>query len=149
MRKLDDASKRKKFPLWLSQGERLLLEAKAEEYGYIHLSDYIRDAAIYESLIKVIPHGIPELITAFQEYNTEVKKYTKEVRRILRNIPTSEGDEIPTITETEKKTLQNTLYAVYNGIKALRKETAEKVDYEVIEKYAKEKIDDERYKIED
>ena len=54
-----------------------------------------------------------------------------------------------TITETEKKTLQNTLYAVYNGIKALRKETAEKVDYEVIEKYAKEKIDDERYKLED
>lgn len=149
MRKLDDAKKRKKYPLWLSNGERLLLEAKAEEYGYKYLADYIRDAAIYESLIKVVPHGFAELITAFQEYNNEVKKYTKEVRRILRNIPTSEYDEIPTLTEAEKKALQNTLYAVYNGIKALRKETAEKVNYEIIEKYAKEKVDEDKYKIED
>lgn len=40
MRKLDDAKKRKKFPLWLSEGERLLLEAKAEEYQYKYLADY-------------------------------------------------------------------------------------------------------------
>ena len=49
MRKLDDAKKRKKFPLWLSEGERLLLEAKAEEYQYKYLADYIRDGGYYEA----------------------------------------------------------------------------------------------------
>ena len=77
MRKLDDAKKRKKFPLWLSEGERLLLEAKAEEYQYKYLADYIRDAAIYESLIKVNLEGSEDLISCYQKYISEVKKYTK------------------------------------------------------------------------
>lgn len=83
MRKLDDANKRKKYPLWLSEGERLLLEAKAEEYQYKYLADYIRDAAIYESLIKVNLTGSENLISCYQKYISEIKKYTKEVRRIL------------------------------------------------------------------
>lgn len=138
MRKLDDAKKRKKFPLWLSEGERLLLEAKAEEYQYKYLADYIRDAAIYESLIKVNFEGSEDLISCYQKYISEVKKYTKEVRRILRYGTTLNAEE--------KELLQNSLFAVYSQMKSLKGTTEEKLDYEVIEEIAKNRIEDKYYK---
>lgn len=138
MRYLDDKEKRKKFPLWLSAGERLLLEAKAAEYGYIYLADYIRDASIYESLVKIDLVGIENLFPLYEEYIKELKKYTKEVRRILRYDTT--------MTTTEREILQNSLYGIYNGIKTLTKTTMEKLDYETIEKLAKNKIDKQNYK---
>ena len=138
MRKLDDAKKRKKFPLWLSEGERLLLEAKAEEYQYKYLADYIRDAAIYESLIKVNLEGSEDLISCYQKYISEVKKYTKEVRRILRYGTT--------LSTEEKELLQNSLFAVYSQMKSLKGTTEEKLDYEVIEEIAKNRIEDKYYK---
>lgn len=138
MRKLDDAKKRKKFPLWLSEGERLLLEAKAEEYQYKYLADYIRDAAIYESLIKVNLEGSEDLISCYQKYISEVKKYTKEVRRILRYGTT--------LNSEEKELLQNSLFAVYSQMKSLKGTTEEKLDYEVIEEIAKNRIEDKYYK---
>lgn len=138
MRKLDDAKKRKKFPLWLSEGERLLLEAKAEEYQYKYLADYIRDAAIYESLIKVNLEGSEDLISCYQKYISEVKKYTKEVRRILRYGTTLNAEE--------KELLQNSLFAVYSQMKSLKGTTEEKLDYEVIEEFAKNRIEDKYYK---
>lgn len=138
MRKLDDAKKRKKFPLWLSEGERLLLEAKAEEYQYKYLADYIRDAAIYESLIKVNLEGSEDLISCYQKYISEVKKYTKEVRRILRYGTTLNAEE--------KELLQNSLFAVYSQMKRLKGTTEEKLDYEVIEEIAKNRIEDKYYK---
>lgn len=138
MRKLDDAKKRKKFPLWLSEGERLLLEAKAEEYQYKYLADYIRDAAIYESLIKVNLEGSENLISCYQKYISEVKKYTKEVRRILRYGTT--------LSSEEKELLQNSLFAVYSQMKILKGTTEEKLDYEVIEEIAKNRIEDKYYK---
>lgn len=138
MRKLDDAKKRKKFPLWLSEGERLLLEAKAEEYQYKYLADYIRDAAIYESLIKVNLEGSEDLISCYQKYISEVKKYTKEVRRILRYGTTLNAEE--------KELLQNSLFAVYSQMKSLNGTTEEKLDYEVIEEIAKNRIEDKYYK---
>lgn len=138
MRKLDDAKKRKKFPLWLSEGERLLLEAKAEEYQYKYLADYIRDAAIYESLIKVNLEGSEDLISCYQKYISEVKKYTKEVRRILQYGTT--------LSSEEKELLQNSLFAVYSQMKSLKGTTEEKLDYEVIEEIAKNRIEDKYYK---
>ena len=138
MRKLDDAKKRKKFPLWLSEGERLLLEAKAEEYQYKYLADYIRDAAIYESLIKVNLEGSEDLISCYQKYISEVKKYTKEVRRILRYGTTLNAEE--------KELLQNSLFAVYSQMKSLKGTTEERLDYEVIEELAKNRIEDKYYK---
>lgn len=138
MRKLDDVNKRKKYPLWLSEGERLLLEAKAEEYQYKYLADYIRDAAIYESLIKVNLTGSENLISCYQKYISEIKKYTKEVRRILRYGTT--------LSAEEKELLQNSLFSVYSQLKSLKGTTEEKLDYEVIEEIAKNRIEDKYYK---
>lgn len=141
MRKLDDKEKRKKFPLWLSEGERLLLENKASEYGYIYLADYIRDAAIYESLVKVVLNGVDELLPLYDNYIKEIKKYTKEVRRILR-YDTS-------MSEYEHSLLENSLKSIYAETKNLTKETNKKLNYEIIEELAKRKIEEQKYKIDE
>lgn len=119
MRKLDDANKRKKYPLWLSEGERLLLEAKAEEYQYKYLADYIRDAAIYESLIKVNLTGSENLISCYQKYISEIKKYTKEVRRILRYGTTLSAEEKELLLKIEPHTIKH--YTNQMQIKVLDK----------------------------
>lgn len=137
MRRLDDKEKRKKFPLWLSEGERLLLEAKAEEYGYRYLADYIRDASIYESLVKINLVGSENLISYYQKYIKVVRKYAWDVRRILRYATT--------LSDEEKNTLQISLDAVYKEMRELKKATEEKLDYEAIELIAKNKIENENY----
>ena len=141
LRSLDDKDKRKKFPLWLSKGERLLLEAKVEEYGYIYLADYIRDASIYESLVKINLTGTDELLPLYQEYINEIRKYTKEVRRILR-YTTSLSDD-------EKTILQDSLYAIYSSLKSLKKETNNKINYEVIEQLGKDRLEFEKMRKEE
>ena len=42
--------RRKSIKVWLSDEERILVESKAEYYGYKRLAKYIRDAAIYEKV---------------------------------------------------------------------------------------------------
>ncbi len=138
MRKLDDKEKRKKYPLWLSEGERKLLELKAREYGYIHLSDYIRNASIYESLVKINLTGTDELIKVYQKYLDEIKKFNKEVRRILRYATSLSTEEF--------NKLQNNLFSVYSAVKQLKKETNEKLDYEIIETMSKQRIEEQKLK---
>lgn len=124
-------NKRRQFRLWLSPIERELLEQKAELYGYKCLSYYLRDAALYESVIQIIPTGIEELLKEYNEYLTEMKKITKEVRRILK-YDTHMSDE-------ERENLQHILYRVYSQTKSLKKTTKEKVDYKILEKKGKAK----------
>lgn len=138
MRKLDDKEKRKKYPLWLSEGERKLLELKAREYGYIHLSDYIRNASIYESLVKINLTGTDELIKVYQKYLDEIKKFNKEVRRILRYATSLSTEEF--------NKLQNSLFSIYSAVKQLKKETNEKLDYEIIETMSKQRIEEQKLK---
>lgn len=128
---MDGNNKRKQFRLWLSPIERELLEQKAELYGYKCLSYYLRDAALYESVIQIIPTGIEELLKEYNEYLTEMKKITKEVRRILK-YDTHMSDD-------EKELLQHSLYKVYSQTKSLKKTTKEKVDYSILEKKGRTK----------
>ena len=43
---LNSKERRKRLKVWISNEERILLEAKAKQYGYKYLSEYIRDSAI-------------------------------------------------------------------------------------------------------
>lgn len=82
--------------------------------------------------------GSENLISCYQKYISEIKKYTKEVRRILRYGTT--------LSAEEKELLQNSLFAVYSQLKSLKGSTEEKLDYEVIEEIAKNRIEDKYYK---
>ena len=64
--------------------EKTLIQAKAEMYGYRYLSNYIRDAAIYEKVTQVDLKGQDEILSAFSENTKEIKEIAKGVRHLCK-----------------------------------------------------------------
>lgn len=121
-----------KYTIRFSEEERKLLEAKADMYNYRYLSDYIRDCAIYESVIQINIKYTEAVNNLFQQYIDETKKFTKEVRRILKWDTTTSAEE--------KELLQQALYRVYSQTKSLKKSVNDNINVEVVEKESKKKI---------
>lgn len=119
-----DSKPRKRFMLRLSEEERKLLDLKAKQYGYKHLSDYIRDSCIYESLVQINVSYTAEVSRLFQEYIDEIKKYTKEVRRVLK-YDTSASPE-------ERDMIQQSLYRVYSQTRSLKNSVNDNLNIEEI-----------------
>ena len=68
----------------VSEEEKVLIKAKAEMYGYRYLSNYIRDAVIYEKVTQVDLKGQDEILSAFSENTKEIKKIAKGVRHLCK-----------------------------------------------------------------
>lgn len=66
----------------VSKEEKILIKAKAEYYGYRKLSEYIRDAAIYEKVTIVDLIGKNEILKAYSD-NTQI---LREMYKTYRNI---------------------------------------------------------------
>lgn len=68
----------------VSKEEKTLIQAKAEMYGYRYLSNYIRDAEIYEKVTQVGLKGQDEICGAFSENTKEIKEIAKGVRHLCK-----------------------------------------------------------------
>ena len=79
---LNPNERRKRLKVWISEEERALLDAKAEYYGYKHLSEYIRDSAIYENVTMVDLKNKNEILKAYSDNTQELKKIAKEFRHL-------------------------------------------------------------------
>lgn len=66
---LNPSQRRKSIKVWVSDEERVLVEAKAKayNYGYRRIAPYIRDAAIYEKVTNVEVKGEKEILKAYAE----------------------------------------------------------------------------------
>lgn len=124
--------RQKMYTIMFTEEERKLLEAKAQTYNYRYLSDYIRDCAIYESVIQINIDYTESVNNLFQQYIDEIKKFTKEVRRILKWDTTTSAEE--------KEIIQQALYRVYSQTKSLKKSVNDNINVEVIEKESKKKL---------
>lgn len=124
--------RQKMYTIMFTEEERKLLEAKAQAYNYRYLSDYIRDCAIYESVIQINIEYTESVNNLFQQYIDEIKKFTKEVRRILKWDTTTSTEE--------KEIIQQALYRVYSQTKSLKKSVNDNINVEVIEKESKKKL---------
>lgn len=113
----------KSIKVWLSDEERILVESKAEFYGYKRLAKYIRDAAIYEKVTYVDLKNKEELYVAYSENTKELKKITKEIRHISK-YATQLNDE-------QRKDLLDLMFAILRNQKAMIKLIDEKLDLEV------------------
>ncbi len=128
----DKNTKVHSYKIRFSPEEKQLLDLKRQQYGYKYLSDYIRDASIYENVIQIDVSYTDAVVDLFQTYITEIRKFTKEVRRILK-YATSLSDE-------ERELLQQSLYRVYSQTKSLKKSVNDNLDIEAIVKQSKERI---------
>ena len=115
--------RRKSIKVWLSDEERILVEAKAKFYGYKRLAKYVRDAVIYEKVTNVDLKNKEEIYSAFAENTKELKKITKEIRHISK-YATQLNDE-------QRKDLLDLMFAVLRNQKAMIKLIDEKLDLEV------------------
>ena len=116
----------------VSPEEKQLLNLKRQQYHYQYLSDYIRDACIYENIIQIdvsYAKGVDDL---FQSYINEVRKFNKEIRRILKYDTH--------ISPEEKDVLQQSLYRVYSATKSLIKSVNDNLDIQAIIKQSKERL---------
>jgi len=126
--------RRKSIKIWLSDEERILVESKAEYYGYNRLAKYIRDAAIYEKVTYVDLKNKEELYIAYAENTKELKKITKEIRHISKYATK--------ITDETKKDILDAMYAVLRNQKAMIKLIDEKLDLDVWKEVNHNKIEE-------
>ena len=126
--------RRKSIKVWLSDEERILVESKAEFYGYKRLAKYIRDAAIYEKVTYVDLKNKEELYTAYAENTKELKKITKEIRHISKYATR--------LTDETKKDILDVMYAVLGNQKAMIKLIDEKLDLDVWKEINHNKIEE-------
>ena len=115
--------RRKSIKVWLSDEERILVESKAEFYGYKRLAKYIRDAAIYEKVTYVDLKNKEELYVAYSENTKELKKITKEIRHISKYATK--------LNYEQRKDLLDLMFAILRNQKAMIKLIDEKLDLEV------------------
>ena len=126
--------RRKSIKIWLSDEERILVESKAEYYGYNRLAKYIRDAAIYEKVTYVDLKNKEELYIAYAENTKELKKITKEIRHISKYATK--------ITDETKKDILDIMYAVLRNQKTMIKLIDEKLDLDVWKEVNHNKIEE-------
>ena len=126
--------RRKSIKVGLSDEERILVESKAEFYGYKRLAKYIRDAAIYEKVTHVDLKNKEELYVAYAENTKELKKITKEIRHISKYATR--------LTDETKKDILDVMYAVLGNQKAMIKLIDEKLDLDVWKEINHNKIEE-------
>lgn len=115
--------RRKSIKVWLSDEERILVESKAEYYGYKRLAKYIRDAAIYEKVTYVNLKDKEELYTAYAENTKQLKNITKEIRHISKYATQ--------LSENELQNLMKIMYGILKNQKTMIKLIDEKLDLDI------------------
>ena len=126
--------RRKSIKVWLSDEERILVEAKAEFYGYKRLAKYVRDAVIYEKVTHVDLKNKEELYSAFSENTKELKKITKEIRHISKYATQ--------LTDETKKSILNFMYAILRNQKEIIQLIDEKLDIDVWKEISHNRIEE-------
>ena len=66
----------------VSEEEKALIQAKAENYGYKKLSEYIRDASIYEKVTVVDLVGKHEILKAYSDNTQVLREMNKSIKHI-------------------------------------------------------------------
>lgn len=120
---LNPKQRRESIKVWLSKEERILVEAKAEHYGYKRLAPYVRDAVIYENITHVDLKNKEELYKVYSDNTEQLKKIAKEVRHISKYATQLSNEDL--------KNLTNTMYGILRNQKSIIKLIDEKLDLEV------------------
>lgn len=126
--------RRKSIKVWLSDEERILVEAKAQYYGYKRLAKYIRDAAIYEKVTYIDLKNKEQLYSVFSDNTKQLKKITKEIRHISKYATQ--------LSNESTKDLLDVMYAVLRNQKSMIKLIDEKLDLDVWKEINHSKIEE-------
>lgn len=122
-RYLNPSQRRKSIKVWVSDEERSLIEAKAENYYYTRLAPYIRDATIYERVTNYKIKGEEEILNEYCESNKEIKSMLKDVKHICKFVTQ--------ISEENREEMLRLMKAIYKMQIKIRDLIAKKLDLEM------------------
>lgn len=131
---ISQEERKKSIKVWLSDEERILVEAKAKYYGYKRLAPYIRDAAIYEKVTHVDLKNKKELYDLYSENTKELKKIAKEIRHISKYATQLSDDGL--------KNLSNIMYGILKTQREMIKIIDNKLDLDVWKEVNHSKIEE-------
>ena len=115
-------TRRKSIKVWVSDEERVLLDAKAKYYGYNTLAKYVRDAVIYEKVTYVDLKNKEEIYALYSENTKELKKIAKEFRHLSKYATQLSNDDLKNIS------LQ--IFQILKNQKSMLNLLSQKLDYE-------------------
>ena len=118
--------------VWVSDEEKSLIEAKAEQYGYKQLAGYIRDSSIYEKVTNVKLKNKNEILKAYSDNTQELKKIAKEFRHMSRYATQLNNDDLDNVSLM--------IVSILKKQKAMLKLIEEKLDLEVWKQINHKKI---------
>ena len=78
----------------VTEEEKALIKEKAKFYGYRNISNYIRDAAIYEKVTYVDLKNRQLIYNAYSENTKEIKEITKQIKHMCRFLTQINEDDI-------------------------------------------------------
>lgn len=78
----------------VTEEEKALIKEKAEFYGYRNISNYIRDAAIYEKITYVDLKNRQLIYNAYSENTKEIKEITKGIKHLCKFLTQINEDDI-------------------------------------------------------
>lgn len=116
----------------VTEEEKALIKEKAEFYGYRNISNYIRDAAIYEKVTYVDLKNRQLIYNAYSENTKEIKEITKGIRHLCKFLTQIKDDDI--------RDLKGKMFRIIRLQQEMYKLIGKKLDLEVWQKINRNKL---------
>lgn len=116
----------------VTEEEKALIKEKAEFYGYRNISNYIRDAAIYEKVTYVDLKNRQLIYNAYSENTKAIKEITKQIKHMCRFLTQINEDDI--------RDLKAKMFRIIRLQQEMYKLIGKKLDLEVWQKINRNKL---------
>lgn len=116
----------------VSEEEKNIIKEKAKFYGYSNISNYIRDAAIYEKVTYIDLKNRQLIYNAYSENTKEIKEITKQVKHMCKFLTQIKEDDI--------RVLQGKLFRIIRLQQEMLKLIGKKLDLESWQKINRNKL---------
>lgn len=116
----------------VSEEEKNIIKEKAKFYGYRNISNYIRDAAIYEKVTYVDLKNRQLIYNAYSENTKEIKEITKQIKHMCRFLTQINEDDI--------RDLKAKMFRIIRLQQEMYKLIGKKLDLEVWQKINRNKL---------
>lgn len=116
----------------VTKEEKNIIKEKAKFYGYRNISNYIRDAAIYEKVTYVDLKNRQLIYNAYSENTKEIKEITKGIRHLCKFLTQIKDDDI--------RDLKGKMFRIIRLQQEMYKLIGKKLDLEVWQKINRNKL---------
>ena len=113
----------------VTEEEKELIRKKADFYGYRHIANYIRDAAVYEKVTYVDLENRKLIYDAYSENTKAIKELVKQTKHLCKYLTQ--------VTDTEVRDLKGKMYRLIRLQQDMYKLIQKKLELKIWQKINK------------